>query len=52
MPTDTLTKGSLSPAYDASARDLERLLTKAEKDAIQWQNVEGDPLLPTVFRPQ
>lgn len=43
MPPDTLTKWSLSPAYDALARDLERPLTKAEKDAIQWQNVEAEP---------
>ena len=42
-PPDTLIKWSISPSYDALARDLERPLTKAEIDAIQWQNVEAEP---------
>ena len=42
-PPDTLLKWSISPSYDALARDLERPLTKAEIDAIQWQNVEAEP---------
>jgi len=43
MPPGTLTKWSLSPAYDALARNLERPLTPAESDAIRWQDVEAEP---------
>ena len=43
MPPDTLTKWSLSPAYDAAARDLERPLTSAEINTIRWQDVEAEP---------
>jgi hypothetical protein len=43
MPPDTLTKWSISPAYDALARNLERPLTKAEINTIQWQDVEAEP---------
>ena len=43
MPANTLTHWSLSPAYDALARNLERPLTKEESDAIQWQDVEAEP---------
>ena len=43
MPPDTLIKWSLSPSYDALARNLERPLTKAEINAIQWQDVEAEP---------
>jgi len=43
MPPNTLTHWSLSPAYDALTRDLERPLTNAESDAIQWQDVEAEP---------
>ena len=43
MPPDALTKWSLSPSYDALARNPERPLTQAEIDAIQWQNVEAEP---------
>jgi hypothetical protein len=43
MPPDTLTKWSLSPAYDALARNLERPLTPAESAAIQWQDVQAEP---------
>src|SRR5690242_18424552 len=42
MPPDTLIKWSLSPAYDALARNLERPLTKAEINTIQWQDVEAE----------
>ena len=38
-----LTSWSLSPAYDALARDLERPLSQAENNAIQWQQVEAEP---------
>jgi hypothetical protein len=43
MPAGTLTKWSLSPAYDALARNLERPLTGAESAAIHWQDVEAEP---------
>jgi hypothetical protein len=43
MPPNTLTKWSISPAYDALARNLERPLTPSEADAIQWQGVEAEP---------
>jgi hypothetical protein len=42
MPAGTLTKWSISPAYDALARNLERSLTTAER-AIHWQDVEAEP---------
>ena len=41
--TGHLTKWSLSPSYDALARNLERPLSPAESDAIQWQHVEAEP---------
>ena len=43
MPPGTLTKWSLSPAYDALARNLERPLTASESAAIKWQEVEAEP---------
>lgn len=43
MPQNTLTHWSLSPAYDGLACNLEHPLTKAECDAIQWQDVEAEP---------
>jgi NADH:ubiquinone oxidoreductase subunit len=43
MPPNTLTKWSLSPAYDGLARNLERPLTPEESAAIQWQDVEAEP---------
>jgi hypothetical protein len=43
MPPNTLTKWSISPSYDALARDLERPLPPAESAAIQWQDVEAEP---------
>jgi hypothetical protein len=42
MPAGALTRWSLSPSYDALARDLERPLSPAERDAIQWQEVEAE----------
>lgn len=39
----TLMKWSLSPSFEAIARDLERLPAKAELDAIKWQDVEAEP---------
>jgi len=43
MSPNTITKWSISPSYDALARNLERPLTAAEIDAIQWQDVEAEP---------
>jgi hypothetical protein len=43
MPPGTLTKWSLSPSYDALARNLERPLPPSELDAMQWQDVEAEP---------
>ena len=43
MPPGTLTRWSLSPSYDALARNLERPLSPAERDAIHWQDVEAEP---------
>jgi len=42
MPADTLIKWSLSPSYDALARNLEQPLSGAERDGIQWQDVEAE----------
>lgn len=42
MPPDTLTHWSISPSYDALQRNLERPLTAAESQAIQWQDVEAE----------
>jgi hypothetical protein len=43
MPPGTLTKWSLSPAYDALARNVERPLQSTESEAIRWQDVEAEP---------
>jgi hypothetical protein len=43
MPPNTLTKWSVSPSFDALGRDVERPLTRAESDAIRWQDVEAEP---------
>ncbi len=43
MPPGTLTKWSLSPSYDALARNLERPLAVSEIGAISWQDVEAEP---------
>ena len=43
MPPNTLTKWSLSPSYDALARNLERPLPRQERDSIEWQDVEAEP---------
>jgi hypothetical protein len=42
-PPGTLTRWSLSPSYDALARDLERPLSPSESGAIRWQDVEAEP---------
>jgi hypothetical protein len=43
MPPGTLTRWSLSPSYDAIARNLERPLSSSESDVIRWQDVEAEP---------
>jgi hypothetical protein len=43
MPPGTLTKWSLSPSYDALARNLERPLPTSEIEAIHWEDVEAEP---------
>jgi hypothetical protein len=43
MPPGTLTKWSISPSYDALARDPERPLSAAEACAVSWQEVEAEP---------
>ncbi|HEY1251890.1 MAG TPA: hypothetical protein VGH97_11930 [Thermoanaerobaculia bacterium] len=43
MPAGTLTKWSLSPSYDALARDPERPLSEDETRTISWQDVEAEP---------
>ncbi len=43
MPAGTLTKWSISPAYDALARSPERPLSQTESDSIHWQDVEAEP---------
>ncbi|HEX6972809.1 MAG TPA: hypothetical protein VF147_00325 [Vicinamibacterales bacterium] len=42
MPAGTITTWSLSPAYDALARDLERPLAPEERASIEWQDVEAE----------
>jgi hypothetical protein len=43
MPPNMLTSWSLSPSYDALARNLEHPLSPGERNAIHWQNVEAEP---------
>src|SRR3954470_19535932 len=43
MPPNTLTKWSISPAFDALQRNLEAALTPAEEASIKWQDVEAEP---------
>jgi hypothetical protein len=43
MPAGTLTKWSLSPSYDALARNLELPLSPQERDSVKWQDVEAEP---------
>jgi hypothetical protein len=51
MPADTLTKWSLSPAFDALARNLEQPLSTSERDRIQWQDVEAEaPGFVVIYR--
>jgi hypothetical protein len=51
MPPGTLTNWSLSPSYDALARNLERPLSRSESDTIRWQNVEAEsPGFVVIYR--
>jgi hypothetical protein len=51
MPAGTLTKWSLSPAYDALARDPEQPLSPAESKSIRWQDVEAEsPGFVVIYR--
>lgn len=43
MPPGALTKWSISPSYDALARDPERPLSDSEQASMQWQQVEAEP---------
>jgi len=43
MPPNTLTKWSISPSYDALARNVEQPLSSAEIGTIHWQEVEAEP---------
>jgi hypothetical protein len=43
MPSGSLTQWTLSPSYDALARNLERPLSPSESDTIRWQDVEAEP---------
>lgn len=51
IPAGTLTKWSLSPAYDALARNLERPLSPMERGGIKWENVEAEaPGFVVIYR--
>ncbi len=42
MPPNAITKWSLSPSYDALARNLEAPLTASEASGIKWEDVEAE----------
>jgi hypothetical protein len=43
MPPGTLTRWSLSPAYDALARNLELPPTPSDSEVMHWREVEAEP---------
>jgi hypothetical protein len=43
MPAGTLTRWSLSPSFDALARNLERPLSPSESESMSWQEVAAEP---------
>jgi hypothetical protein len=43
MPPTALTRWSISPAFDALARNLEQPLSASEVASISWQDVEAEP---------
>ena len=51
MPPNTITKWSLSPAFDALSRNLDQPLSPADRDSIQWQDVEAEaPGFVVIYR--
>jgi len=51
MPPTALTRWSISPAFDALGRDLERPLSATEAASIAWQDVVAEPPgLVTLYR--
>jgi hypothetical protein len=51
MPAGTLTHWSLSPSFDALARNLEQPLSRAESSAMQWQDVDAEaPGFVVIYR--
>jgi hypothetical protein len=54
VPAGTLTDWSLSPAFDALSRNLERPLSADESAAMKWEDVEAEPpglVLVNRYRP-
>jgi hypothetical protein len=43
IPANVLSKWSISPSYDALARNLERPLSASEANSIKWENVDAEP---------
>jgi hypothetical protein len=51
MPPGTLVRWSLSPVYDALARDPERPLSAVDQKAMRWEAVEAEPPgIVTIYR--
>ena len=42
MPANTIIKWSISPSFDALARNLEQALSSSEMNSIKWQDVEAE----------
>ena len=42
MPADTIIKWTISPSFDALARNLEQALSSSEINSIKWQDVEAE----------
>ena len=43
MPAATITRWALSPSLDANVRDVERPLSKSEREGMKWQDVTAEP---------
>ena len=43
MPPGTLLRWSLSPAFEAAGRNVERPLTTSEANAMAWEDVQAEP---------
>ena len=51
MPAGTLTRWSISPSYDALARNLEKPLSRVDEDSMHWQSVEAEaPGIVALYR--